>query len=55
MNVCRMHGGILGGKKAKKARKKAAFKHGLYSLESLDRRKNIYVFIDNVKKRLMVK
>lgn len=41
MRVCYHHGGVLGSRKAKKARKKAPLKHGFYSRESIDERKRL--------------
>jgi len=50
MNVCHMHGGKLGGKKAREARRLAALKHGFYTKEAIDERKNIVRFIKNKSK-----
>ena len=39
MKVCRFHGGILGGKKAQRARRLAPLKHGFFTKEAIQERK----------------
>ena len=44
-----MHGGIIGGKKAQKARKKAVTKHGFFSQEAIQERKQLSQLIKENK------
>ena len=52
MEVCYHHGGKLGNRKAKEARRQAVFKHGQYTQEALLHRKQLSLFIKGVKEFL---
>lgn len=45
MRVCRMHGGILGNSKSRKARRQAVLKHGKFTQEAICKRKKMLNFI----------
>jgi hypothetical protein len=49
MTVCKFHGGILGGKKAQRARKIAPLKHGHYTKEAIAERKETLAMIRLMK------
>ena len=52
MKVCRFHGGIQGGKKAKRARKTAPLKHGFYTASAKADRKKTRELIKNIRTSL---
>jgi len=52
MSVCYHHGGKLGSKKAREAKRLAALKHGFYTKESMVERKKTLAVINAIKKSL---
>jgi len=50
--TCRMHGGILGGKKSLEARRKAVLKHGFYTTKAINERKKVSKFYKEIKNRI---
>jgi hypothetical protein len=53
MRTCHMHGGKLGGKKARRARRLAVLKHGFFTKEAIEERKEVRALIKSAKERLM--
>ena len=49
MDVCYHHGGKLGSKKAREARRQASLRHGFYTKEAVAERKKIVRLIKNQK------
>lgn len=45
MEVCRIHGGILGSKKAREARRRAALRHGFYTKEAMAERRKLKLLL----------
>ena len=52
MNVCRIHGGVLGSKKSKEKRRRAALRHGLCTKKALQERKRIRQLIKSCSETL---
>ena len=52
MKVCRFHGGILGGKKAQRARRLAPLKHGFFTKEAIAERKKTTELLKSIRNSL---
>ena len=52
MEVCYHYGGVLDSKKARRARRKAVLKHGFFTQEALEERKEFSKLIKDSKNRL---
>ena len=49
MKVCYHHGGVLGTKKAREAKRKAALKHEFYTKKAIKERKSLSIFMKQTK------
>ena len=52
MDVCYHHGGKLGSKKAREARRQASLRHGFYTKEGIAERKQITSLMQETKNML---
>lgn len=52
MEVCYHHGGRLGNKRAREARRLAVLKHGFYTKEAIEERKQLTDFLRDTKNSL---